>query len=222
MSITRAARTREPARKGPGRPRDESKDEAIIRAAQRLFMERGFSGVSMDAIAEAAGVAKATLYARFSDKEALLSAAIMTKCGEAMDQETLSWRPTRDLRTALIDIARKFLALITDHEALGMLRLIMQEGERNPKLPVVFFESAIYPTVVKLARFFEAEAARRPLDIADPEAAAWRFFGMVKGQEHMRAMLGLPPRPKAEVERHIAACADFFIAAHAPCTDKEA
>src|SRR5437660_11485262 len=43
--------------------------EAIVAAAERLFLERGFGSVSMDELAEAAGVARRTLYNQFATKE---------------------------------------------------------------------------------------------------------------------------------------------------------
>ncbi|MBY0421474.1 MAG: TetR/AcrR family transcriptional regulator C-terminal domain-containing protein, partial [Parvularculaceae bacterium] len=48
-----------------------------------------------------------------------------------------------------------------------------------------------------------------------PEPAVWRFLGMVKSQEHMRAMLGLPARPKAEIDAYVETCVDAFLAVHA-------
>jgi TetR/AcrR family transcriptional regulator, regulator of autoinduction and epiphytic fitness len=43
--------------------------EAIVGGAQRLFLERGFGAVSMDELAEAAGVARRTLYNQFARKD---------------------------------------------------------------------------------------------------------------------------------------------------------
>src|SRR5215467_16176496 len=43
--------------------------EAIIEAAERLFLERGFGSVSMDELAETAGLARRTLYNQFANKE---------------------------------------------------------------------------------------------------------------------------------------------------------
>lgn len=216
MSIVTTAKPRDEAARGPGRPRDAGKDRAIIRAAQHLFFERGFDGASVDAIAEAAGVAKATVYARFADKEALLREAIAAKCGEFLDAETLNWRPGRTLREGLVAIAVRFLALVTDAQALAMHRLMMQEGQKSDRLPTLFFESAIRPTALKLAAFLDSEAARLGVSIADAEGAAWRFLGMVKGEDHMRAMLGMKPRPRAQIGRHVEACVDEFIAANFP------
>jgi TetR/AcrR family transcriptional regulator, regulator of autoinduction and epiphytic fitness len=43
--------------------------EAIVAAAEQLFLGRGFGAVSMDELAEAAGVARRTLYNQFASKE---------------------------------------------------------------------------------------------------------------------------------------------------------
>jgi AcrR family transcriptional regulator len=45
----------------------------IIEAARALFIERGYAGATMDAIAQAAGVASETVYAAFGNKRAILS-----------------------------------------------------------------------------------------------------------------------------------------------------
>src|SRR6185437_1925868 len=43
--------------------------QSILRSAARLFLERGFHGTSIDAIAKAAGGSRATVYQYFEDKE---------------------------------------------------------------------------------------------------------------------------------------------------------
>ena len=50
--------------------------EAVFQAAARLFSAKGFEGVSVDDIAEAAGVNKAMIYYHFADKLALYRAII--------------------------------------------------------------------------------------------------------------------------------------------------
>jgi len=62
--------------KSAGRPRDPEADEAILRAALELFAERGVDGTSIEQIAKRAGVARLTVYRRWSSKEELLAQAI--------------------------------------------------------------------------------------------------------------------------------------------------
>jgi AcrR family transcriptional regulator len=68
---------------GRGRPRSQAVDRAILRAALKVFIENGVEGASMEQIADDAGVARTTLYRRWSSKEALIAKAIASARGEA-------------------------------------------------------------------------------------------------------------------------------------------
>lgn len=61
---------------GPGRPRDPGADAAILAAALDLLIERGIDQAGIEAIAKRAGVAKVTVYRRWSSKDDLLAEAI--------------------------------------------------------------------------------------------------------------------------------------------------
>src|SRR5258707_6897101 len=66
-------------RGGGGRPtREEAvrRDARLLEVATTLFMERGFDGTTIDAVAEAAGVSKPTVYARYRDKRDLFAAVL--------------------------------------------------------------------------------------------------------------------------------------------------
>jgi AcrR family transcriptional regulator len=54
------------------RQRSEEAHDRVLRAALGLFGERGIDAASMDAIAQASGVSKATIYNHWPNKEALL------------------------------------------------------------------------------------------------------------------------------------------------------
>lgn len=73
MSITTAPT---PARRG--RPRDARCDAAILRATLEMLGEGGAGNLSIDGVAARAGVGKATIYRRWSSKEALLLEALST------------------------------------------------------------------------------------------------------------------------------------------------
>jgi AcrR family transcriptional regulator len=59
-----------------GRPRRADADEAIIRATIELLQELGVAGLSMDLLAQRAGVGKATIYRRWDSKEAVILHAL--------------------------------------------------------------------------------------------------------------------------------------------------
>ena len=86
------------------RPRSIEAHEKVLNAALELFAERGIDTTSMDAISQASGVSKATIYNHWTDKEALLLEAMLMVHGldrepEDVDtgdvQRDLTWVLTR-------------------------------------------------------------------------------------------------------------------------------
>jgi AcrR family transcriptional regulator len=59
-----------------GRPRDPSRDGAIRTAILQVLAESGYAGLTMDAVAAAAGVGKATIYRRWRTKSDLVADAV--------------------------------------------------------------------------------------------------------------------------------------------------
>ncbi|MCZ2810000.1 TetR/AcrR family transcriptional regulator [Modestobacter sp. VKM Ac-2979] len=59
-----------------GRPRDPSRDGAIRQAILQVLAESGYAALTMDAVASAAGVGKATIYRRWRTKSELVADAV--------------------------------------------------------------------------------------------------------------------------------------------------
>lgn len=59
-----------------GRPRDSTRDVAILDATLALLTEVGYEQLSMEAVAGRSGAAKTTIYRRYRDKAALVTAAV--------------------------------------------------------------------------------------------------------------------------------------------------
>ena len=90
----------------PGRPKDLEKRAAILEAAKVLFPARGYDGVSMDAIAQAAGVSKLTVYSHFQDKDTLFVEAVKAKCEDLLPSDLFVARFEGPVREHLLRIAR--------------------------------------------------------------------------------------------------------------------
>ncbi|WP_372707479.1 TetR/AcrR family transcriptional regulator [Brevundimonas sp.] len=197
-----------------GRPRDVSKDEAILAAAGELFMERGYEAASVDAVAQAAGVSKATIYARYDDKEALFCAVLKHECDTVVMPSGLQPDPDRPVHEMLVDLANGFLDLVLGDRAMRMHKVIVAESARAPRMAELFFETAVLQLQGRVADWLRAETAAGRLSVGDPEGAAWRYLGAVKSEAHLRASLGLKPMAPDVLSRHVEACADDFLKAH--------
>lgn len=67
----------------PGRPRDASIDREVVTALLELVKEMGVGAVTVDAIAERAGVSKASIYRRWDSKEAMLVDGLATLASDS-------------------------------------------------------------------------------------------------------------------------------------------
>lgn len=210
----------EPAKAGPGRPKDLGKRAAILDVAKRLFTQSGFDGVSMDQIAAEAGVSKLTVYSHFGDKESLFSAAIRAKCEEQMPSALFLAGLEGSLREQLIAIARAFLTLITSEEAIAMQRMMMAPGTGDSNVRELFWQAG--PQTVKdaFSEFLRTRVARGELAMEDIPRAASQFLCLVKGDLHMQLLCGMGcSAPDADIEAHITSTVDFYLRAYATGAD---
>lgn len=196
-----------------GRPRDTGKDEAILKAAGDLFLARGFDA-SLDAVAQEAGVSKATIYARYKDKEELFREVLRSRCEAVLSPDSLVPDPNTPVRDTLIRLATSFLDLVLSDEPMRMHRVIVAESARAPRMAELFYESAVSRLKDGLAGWLAAETKAGRLSVEDPQGAAWRFLGAIKGEAHMRAQFGMAPVEPERLRRHIEACADDFLRAN--------
>lgn len=96
-----------------GRPRDQDLDGRVIRIAGELLLADGYAGLSTDAVAERAGVAKTTLYRRWPTKDHL-AVAVVTRLQEG-DEIT----DTGDIRRDLAAYMEKIAAALNRMRAAG-------------------------------------------------------------------------------------------------------
>jgi AcrR family transcriptional regulator len=90
--------------RGPGRPRDPDVDRSVVDAAVDIISELGFEGMTMEAVARRAGVAKATLYRRFPSKVDL-AVAVCEAASPTMP-------PTPDTGSVREDLVRVLAGLV--------------------------------------------------------------------------------------------------------------
>ncbi|MGF0117277.1 TetR/AcrR family transcriptional regulator [Promicromonospora sp. Marseille-Q5078] len=135
-----------------GRPRDASRDVAILDAARELLAEVGYGGMTMDAVAGRAGASKATLYRRWTTKSDLAVEAVT--CGLGNDLDPADVPDTGTLEGDLLALeklrrARKTAA--TDRLVPGL----MAEVRRDPELARQFHASFVRPKVQQMRALLE-------------------------------------------------------------------
>jgi AcrR family transcriptional regulator len=139
-------------RKAPGRPRSARADEAIIEAVLDLLAEgTPFDALSIEAVAARAGVGKATIYRRWSNKEALLYDAVRTVKGEPA---VLPGGSVRDDLIALL----KPVGRAENTRAGKIMPCLMAELQRSPEL------NNILQRIMEPRRELARQVLRRGID----------------------------------------------------------
>ena len=167
------------------------KRQAILDAAKRAFIAHGYSGASIEAIAEAAPVSKPTLYNHFKGKQELFAAVIAGQCEALLSTLTREQAELADPVAGLKAIANAFVELVYTDEALQLYRLIIAEQQQFPGLGELVYRSGPESVLQQLSTYLDELKARGILSMDNIETSSRLFFGMLKGDHHFRCLLGL-------------------------------
>jgi TetR/AcrR family transcriptional repressor of mexJK operon len=199
------------------RPDSESpKRQLVLDAATSLFMAQGYGAVSMDAIARAAGVSKATLYAYFSSKDRLFATIIGEACRQNITATNFLPGGETDMQEGLTTFAGNTLRFLLEERSLAIHRVVISESLRFPELGRAFYDNG--PGVFRRAfgDWLAEQTAAGRLAVASPALAADQFIGLLRGGLYLRATLGLTPPTEAEVDDTVASAVAVFVRAYAP------
>lgn len=175
MSLSRTRRTL-------GRPRRADQrvptDVAIIAAATELFMARGYRAVTMDMVAEAAGVTKPAVYYHFGDKAALFTAVAESIFHRARGATTALLAADLTLRQRLQEIATIVLALPQPFTAFDAM---MHEAEADLTAEQIAKIRANERSVSDLIEDALLQGAKRgEVRTEDPVLIAHAFLGVLR------------------------------------------
>ncbi|OHV25142.1 TetR family transcriptional regulator [Parafrankia soli] len=129
----------------PGRPRDTRCDTAIIQATLTELATSGFGGLSMEAVAAAAGVGKGTVYRRWPTKGALVADALATLAEPYEPHDTGSLRD--DLVAALNSVRRHSIQTLSGR----IMPRLLAEKETHPELFETYRQQVIVPSRERVA-----------------------------------------------------------------------
>jgi AcrR family transcriptional regulator len=178
----RAQKTDKPALpRRIGRPTlndTERKSEMLIDVATDFFVEHGFSGSTIEAIAQAANMGKQAIYTRFTDKESLFSAVIQRLKEKAVFLEL----PADDSDPIAVGLARRIGAIFSDAsspQAMVVNKLAMREGHRFPELVPVLVEGTADRYTRPLAAYIEARRRAGEVRAVDSFEAASMCLALI-------------------------------------------
>lgn len=174
-----------------GRPRSAAADTAILLATRAALVEQGWSKLSMGDVAARAGVAKTTLYRRWSSKNELVvdAVAVLFDQIEIHDRGSL----TADIEGVVL----QFAALLERPETKTALMAVVAESTRDDALRDRIRTAIVDRQKGLVLKGRERAQARGELPYeSDPEAAARNadlIFDVIAGAVVHRTLVSAEP-----------------------------
>jgi AcrR family transcriptional regulator len=139
-----------------GRPRSEAARKAVLAAAGELLLARGLSAVSMDAVAERAGVSKATIYRWWPTKETLALDALYTEWAAVSPQPADSG----SLRGDLLALLRPWARLASGRPYGRVIAALLTEAQTDQAFSAEYRRRVVEPRRDQARAIFGRAIAR--------------------------------------------------------------
>ncbi|MDT5175187.1 MAG: hypothetical protein QOG37_2438 [Mycobacterium sp.] len=153
------------------RRRSEKSRTAIVTATRELLLERGFDGLTIEAVAARAGVGKQTIYRWWRSRPALVADVML----EDADKILATMNHTDDLAGDLVEWVGKLAASLTTVRGAAMLRTLTVAGMEHEDTAVRLrdgFSSPLHDSV-------HARLLAEGIDGATADSAADAIVGGV-------------------------------------------
>mgnify|MGYP003582316872 CR=1 FL=1 len=184
--------------------RKEKRRDAIMKAAYELFLEEGYSTVSMTEIIRRSGGSLATAYALFESKQGLLRALIEQRTAmfhQAIEYTAVTSGPPEK---ALKKAARQFMDIMLEPGTIAMLRIIVTESQNDAYFRESFKTRSSDSSSIILSRAFQRWHDDGLLDVDNPVQAAETFFALLLHKIQMAALCCVDvSMTDADLESHI-------------------
>lgn len=180
------------------------KFDQVLAGARKVFMADGFEGASVDDIAKAAGVSKATLYSYFPDKKLLFMEVAKHECHRMAEETAARIDGTKPVTEVMTLAAVEIVTFLTSGFGRQIHRICIAEAERFPELGRAFYENGPERGRERLAVYLHNMVEAGEMEIEDVPFAAEQFSELCKCRLWTRSVFGVQTDFTAEEIRFVA------------------
>lgn len=205
-------------------PKEEAqkarKRRRILDAALAEFARNGFAGASMQAIADAAGVSKPTLYKYIGQKDDMLSAILDS--GQRNLLNPFSGPRDAPMVPALWEFARSYADLALAPDMLALARIVIAEAGRHPDLARQYVNQGPGQAFAGIVAYIAGQQALVRLKADDAASAAEHLWALILSGPRTHA-LHFPDDPLEDdaVERSARLGLGAFLRAYSTNPDRD-
>jgi AcrR family transcriptional regulator len=160
MRALRVASGAKPAPAETRKVRSAARREAILTAALDEFSASGFEAARLDDVAKRAGVAKGTIYLYFRNKESLFQEVIRVMLTPIVGNIEALGRADVPMAALADTIVELFVREIYETRRKDVIRLMISEGRRFPKLTGFYYREVLSRIIAAVRALLTRAAAR--------------------------------------------------------------
>jgi AcrR family transcriptional regulator len=179
------------------RLKPKAKEQEVLDVATEYFLQHGYRGASINAMARSSGISKESIYRYFSSKQQLFEAVIGRELIEhrrSLHRLDATLR-SMDLRAALITVAETILGIITTDRTQALRRLIFDEATRSPEVGQHYYKIGPGQAYAVLENVLETHAHQSDFDIP---TLARHFTGLLSWRVTLERQCAVRPELNAE------------------------
>jgi len=189
------------------------KFDQVLEGARAVFMRDGFEGASVDEIARAAQVSKATLYSYFPDKRLLFSEVARIECNRQAEEAIEVIGSGAPVEQVLHEAANRIVRFFLSDFGQQVFRICVAESHRFPDLGRRFYASGPALVRERMSKVLAPYVEGGVLKIDDMDLAANQFGELCKGDLFVRSLCGMCDNPtEADIERVVNGAVEMFLA----------
>lgn len=205
-----------PQRGGRWARRSEARPAEIVRAALKLFAERGFGATKLEEVAKAAGISKGTIYLYFPTKEELFRAVVRQELLPMLERIEAVVDAHEGSSGELLRLIAGRVMQVMESELGGIPKLVVSEAGNFPEIATFYAEEVGARAFRLLDRILRRGVASGEFRRVDTMRVVPVFVGPVLMMLLWRHSIGrhtaLRFDHRAVIETHV----EFFLRALAP------
>jgi AcrR family transcriptional regulator len=185
------------------RLKPKAKEQEVLDVATEYFLQHGYRGASINAMARSSGISKESIYRYFSSKQQLFEAVIgreLIEYRRSLHRLDATLRST-DLRAALITVAETILGIITTDRTQALRRLIFDEATRSPEVGQHYYKIGAAQAYTVLENVLETHPHESVFDIP---TLARHFAGLLCWRITLERQCAVRSEPTAEENADLA------------------
>jgi AcrR family transcriptional regulator len=179
------------------RLKPKAKEQEVLDVATEYFLQHGYRGASINAMARSSGISKESIYRYFSSKQQLFEAVIgreLIEYRRSLHRLDATLR-SMDLRAALVMVAETILGIITTDRTQALRRLIFDEATRSPEVGQHYYKIGAGQAYTVLENVLETHAHQSDFDIP---TLARHFAGLLCWRVTLERQCAVREEPTAQ------------------------